>query len=386
VSYKICYIASSYYPSPGGTTPFEISRHMARLGHKVSVIVPKMGDQVDEELIDGVRVYRVNLLLRRPTRLANVIFSVKAFKILRQYTYDLIHVSFSPQQSVLPILGKLLLGTKRPRWIFHLISGSIETNRLRKYLQDRKMAIESRFFDAVLTSNDYIKRRLLGNYSRQPCFIVPIGVNLSQFKPLPQQIALNMRKRWNVGENEAVLIYVGTFTSRNLSILIEVFKEVLNFLENSKLFLVGSGEGLEDLKEIACQLGVADQVIFTGHVMYNEIPMYLCMADIAISYIPINAIYDIQPPLKTLEYLAAGLPVVATATLANRIFIKDGHNGVLVEDSVESLSDGIVKLLTDDALRRRLAVHARQSVEHLDWTKVVENFLVPAYDKILQKR
>jgi glycosyltransferase involved in cell wall biosynthesis len=105
---------------------------------------------------------------------------------------------------------------------------------------------------------------------------------------------------------------------------------------------------------------------------------------VAISPIPKNDIYDIQPPLKTLEYLASGLPIVATDTVANQIFIKDGINGILVSDDEAGLLEGIDRLLSDEKLRSSLSSNAKISASSFDWELSVRNSLEPAYHDILK--
>ena len=115
-------------------------------------------------------------------------------------------------------------------------------------------------------------------------------------------------------------------------------------------------------------------------------PAFLKLAQVAISPIPKNDIYNIQPPLKTLEYLASGLPIVATDTAANRIFIKDGINGVLVSDDEESIFNGIDRLLSDEKLRNLLSSNAKMSSSVYDWDVAVQNYLEPAYHNILRRQ
>jgi len=382
--YRICYVVSTYYPSPGATTPYEISSHVASMGHEVYVIGPRLKNQRPLGKVKNVLVYRVDVP-GRPVRFSNIILAIKAFIIILRKPPDIVHLTFSPQQFLFPLLGRLFFKLKRTRWIFHLISVSVDKNRIRRFLQNRKFRFESRFFDAVITSNEYIRDKILGKNWRNPVYLVPIGTNCDGFAN-PEPLAVQrLYDRWRIKPNQRILIYVGTMSGRNLQILIHGFKKMTEDYENVHLFIVGDGKERDDLYRLTQELGISEKVTFTGQVDYRIVPAYLKLADIAISYIPTNDIYDIQPPLKTLEYLAAGLPVVATATIANRIFIRDGYNGVLVEDSVESLSDGIVRLLNDETLQKRLAVHARQFVEHLDWTKIVKDFLIPAYEEILQK-
>ncbi|MBW2594460.1 MAG: glycosyltransferase family 4 protein [Deltaproteobacteria bacterium] len=381
---KICYVVSTFYPTPGATTPYEISSHVASRGHDVFVVAPRLKGQRRLEEVNNVVVYRVNVP-GRPVRFSNIVLALKALMIVLRKSPDIVHVTFSPQQFLLPLLGKLLFKLKKPKWIFHMISVSVDKNPMRRFLQNKKSKFESRFFDAVVTSNKYIKERMLGRNWRRPVYLVPIGVNCTRFaNPDPCDIE-ELRNKWGIKSNQCILIYVGTLSGRNLSILINAFKRVTEHHEGVRLFLVGEGEEKEKLHRLAERLNISNQVVFTGYLAYQLVPAFLKLAQIAISPIPKNDIYDIQPPLKTLEYISSGLPTVATDTLANRIFIKDGINGILVSDDEESIFNGMDRLLSDEKLRSSLSSNAKISAGSFDWDVSVGNSLEPAYRDILRR-
>ena len=215
--------------------------------------------------------------------------------------------------------------------------------------------------------------------------MVPIGVNCGQFSsPDPHKIQI-LQNQWRIKPKERILIYVGTLSGRNLSILIHAFKRVTEHYEGVRLFLVGEGEEKKKLYWLAERLDISDQVVFTGYLAYQLVPAFLKLAQIAISPIPKNDIYNIQPPLKTLEYIASGLPIIATDTVANRIFIKDGVNGILVSDDEESIFNGMDRLLLDEKLRSSLSSNAKISAGSFDWEVSVGNSLEPAYRDILRR-
>lgn len=383
-SLKICYVVSTFYPTPGATTPYEISSHVVSMGHDVFVIAPRLKSQRYLEKVNNVLVYRVNVP-GRPVRFSNMILAVNALIILSRKPPDIVHVTFSPQQFLLPLLGKLLFRLKKTKWIFHMISVSVDKNPVRRFLQNKKSKFESRFFDAVITSNKYIKERMLGRNWRRPVYLVPIGVNCMRFaNPDPCDIE-ELRNKWGIKSNQCILIYVGTLSGRNLSILIHAFKRVTEHHEGVRLFLVGEGEEKEKLHRLVARLDISEQVIFTGYLAYQLVPAFLKLAQIAISPIPKNDIYNIQPPLKTLEYIASGLPIIATDTVANRIFIKDGVNGILVSDDEESILDGIDRLLLDEKFRSLLGSNAKMSSSIYDWDVAVQNYLEPAYHDVLRR-
>src|SRR5208337_2471038 len=71
--------------------------------------------------------------------------------------------------------------------------------------------------------------------------------------------------------------------------------------------LVGKGQALSGLKGLASQLGLKDQVRFTGAVPHDQVPSYLAAIDVAL----IPRAVEYASPLKLFEYMAAGKAIVA---------------------------------------------------------------------------
>jgi glycosyltransferase involved in cell wall biosynthesis len=68
---------------------------------------------------------------------------------------------------------------------------------------------------------------------------------------------------------------------------------------------------------------------------------------VALAYVPDFPAWRYQPPLKIIEYRAIGIPIVATSVGANRDLVIEGVNGILVYDSVDSLYQGMRRIVTE---------------------------------------
>ena len=96
-----------------------------------------------------------------------------------------------------------------------------------------------------------------------------------------------------------------------------------------------------------------------------------------------HALYEAAPPLKTLEYLANGLPTVATNTAGNSLYIQHGQNGLLVADDVHSFAKGIVRLADAPELRHELSRRARAAAEPYDWRRHTLDRLLPVFEELV---
>ena len=122
-----------------------------------------------------------------------------------------------------------------------------------------------------------------------------------------------LRKSLGLKAEDHVLTYMGSFFY--FSGLAAALKEFANLVatdRNSKFLLIGGGEQDSELRKLVLDLGIQDQVVFTGFIAYQELPRYLKVADVAVSTLEPTLVANVAFPNKVLQYLAAGLPVVST--------------------------------------------------------------------------
>lgn len=142
-----------------------------------------------------------------------------------------------------------------------------------------------------------------------------------------------------------------------------------------RLLLVGSGPRADALAEQAHQLGVADHVETTGAVHPAQVPALLQRMDLATAPYPAQEGFYFSP-LKVYEYLAAGLPVVASEVGTLPALLDHGRLGTLVAPgSPTALAEAVVALRTDQDRRTALRHATRDAAEAHDWRHVVARTL-----------
>jgi len=145
--------------------------------------------------------------------------------------------------------------------------------------------------------------------------------------------------------------------------------------EPLELTLCGDGPDRHLLEQCAEDLGVADRVHFLGAVSPSDIPLVLGCFDIAVAPYPEGDHYF--SPLKVYEYMAAGLPIVASAIGEIPALLEEGECGMLVPPGdVDALAASLDRLASDAELRRMLGHRARRSAraKH-DWQVRVDRVL-----------
>lgn len=137
----------------------------------------------------------------------------------------------------------------------------------------------------------------------------------------------------------------------------------------ARLVLIGGGKGIAPVLQAADRLGVADRIEVTGPVPPQEAARRLLEATVAVAPYPRDPCFYFCP-LKVIECMAAGLPVVTTAQGDLPEIL--GQAGLLVPPGeVEALVDAVEAVLEDTSLRRRLGALARErALGEMTWQHV----------------
>ena len=150
------------------------------------------------------------------------------------------------------------------------------------------------------------------------------------------------------------------------------------------LLVVGDGPALEEVRALAAELGLGDRAVFTGRVPHADVIAYYRLIDVFVVSRPALRVTELVTPLKPLEAMALGVPVVASNLAALRELIRDGETGLLYRaGSPDALADRCALLLDDEAMRSRLADGARS------WTRTERTWaaclrgLEPAYRRAM---
>jgi glycosyltransferase involved in cell wall biosynthesis len=141
-------------------------------------------------------------------------------------------------------------------------------------------------------------QKLLGTWSS--------GVVLERFKPA------SLMHCWPVDDEPLRLIYIGAlFQERNLLALIEAVQAVRNEGYNITLDLFGEGPQKKELQVIAHQMDDGGIRVCSA-VPPSDVPRILANAHIGVLPFPDMPIFQVSSPIKLFEYMAAGMPILAT--------------------------------------------------------------------------
>jgi glycosyltransferase involved in cell wall biosynthesis len=199
---------------------------------------------------------------------------------------------------------------------------------------------------------------------------VPNGITPERLRPPNLRHVAGLRGALGIG-SEPVVLYVGTLsqTTHNVGLLLEAFGLALPAVPTARLVLVGEGEDRASLYQRAQGPDVRGRVLFAGAIDYQSVPVFFGLATCSVDPVGDDPVARARSPLKIVESLAAGVPVV-TGDVGDRAeMLAHGAAGVLVEPgSAAALAQGLITALTapeeqQSAWERR----AREQAERHTW-------------------
>ena len=203
----------------------------------------------------------------------------------------------------------------------------------------------------------------------------------------PRRFPANVQPTHRVADLFTVGFLGGLRPWHGLSLLAAAFAHLHARCPSSRLLVVGDGPERGGFESALTAHGVRQVTELTGAVAPHEVPGLLASMDAA------AAPYASHPdfyfsPLKVYEYMAAGLPVVASRVGQVAEAIRHHENGLLCPPGdAASMGAALARLAADPALRRRLGTKARQSVmtDHT-WSDVAERILHLAAESLWERR
>jgi glycosyltransferase involved in cell wall biosynthesis len=200
------------------------------------------------------------------------------------------------------------------------------------------------------------------------------GVDLRAYEDLPSRS--DCRARLGLPAERPIVAYVGRFLTltqqKGIPELIHALARVpaVEGVEPLLVCVGGPMHVAEEYRQIARGAGTSpDRLLFVDHVPHAEVPLWLRAADVgALVYPSFDHFNRYMSPLKVFEYMAAGLPILATDLPSLAHVLQHRRNAWLIQPGdVEGMADGITALLGDPALRTQLADTGRHDVAQSDW-------------------
>jgi phosphatidyl-myo-inositol dimannoside synthase len=213
----------------------------------------------------------------------------------------------------------------------------------------------------------------LGEYTRRRLAPVLDGCDLRQLAPgvdvdafHPEVDGVPVRRRHGLLNRPVVVCVSRLVPRKGQDVLIRALPRLRRRVADTALLLVGDGRDRARLERLARRCGVADHVIFTGTVPWEEVPMHFAAGDVyAMPCRTRRGGLDVEGlGIVYLEASATGLPVVAGASGGAPDAVREGETGYVVDGRApDAVGDRLGDLLEDRTSADRMGAAGRAWVE-----------------------
>jgi glycosyltransferase involved in cell wall biosynthesis len=208
------------------------------------------------------------------------------------------------------------------------------------------------------------------------------GVDLARFTPLAGEAS---RAGLGFAPGQPVVGIVANFRPvKNLQLFVRAAAHVAAAVPEARFLLVGHGSLEGELRETARSVGIAERIAFSRPDI--AVPDYLAAMSVACLSSDSESL-----PNAIMEYMACGLPVVATDVGGVSELVRDGETGYLVRTHTpQAFAEPIIRLLQDPELRaamgRRSLERARREFDSTAATRRLEQFYLEAVASVQGSR
>lgn len=386
---KVLMVATAYPRYQGDViTPWlvELIQRLQNKGIHVSMFTSSYKG-LRNQILNGVKIYRFRYFLKQYERLTheetavdrikrgplNVMLAVfyilfgtlNIIRLVKKERFDIIHIHWPFPHILFGVCAKTA-GQVRLFTTFY----GVEIRWLKQ-----KFPFLSRPFSYFINKADTITAisthtaQELDTITRKKVAIVPFSA------------AIGPRRGTTSDAKE--VIFVGRLVERKgVRFLIEAFAHVKDAIPH-RLVIIGDGPERADLEQRTHNLNLEDRIIFTGRISDEELYRHYNQC----SFIVLPAVYDAKGDIEGLgvvliEAMSYSKPAIASNAGGITDIMTDGENGFLVPPrDVHALAKAIERLATDNEMRERMGVRAKQVVDgKFSWNRITSQ-LISLYER-----
>jgi glycosyltransferase involved in cell wall biosynthesis len=392
-SLRVCAITCDCYPDDPLVR--RTAEAAASAGCSYHVICSMKEGQARDELFNGVHVHRIKLRGRQGKPLGRIsgmplgtmlvlwliflfLSSTKLTRLHIIHKFHVVHIHNLPDFLVFAALIPKFFGAQV---VLHVQDVSPELTATRATGRWRRIAValarwqehmSTAFADHVLTTGRIFKEILLKHG------VPEAKLSMIHNSADPKLFPAEKRTEPYLGEASAerpiLLMYHGTCAARcGLDVAIRAFAKARSKAPFLRLHIMGQGEALPSLKELAQTLGLADYITFFPTGPVDTVADFIEHRDIGI--IPyLNGFMDLVLPTKAYEFALMRRPMIASDTVGMRSMFRAQSIVLCAPSSADSLAEAITDLYWHPLKRAQLVLSAEADNMNYRWELMAERY------------
>lgn len=356
---RVLMVSDVYFPRINGvsTSMQTFRRAIAANGVEVQLLVPRYGDEPDEEGITRVPGRPVP---RDPEDRLMAWRTLRTATLREAASCDVIHIQtpFAAHYAGLAAARKL---AKPVLATYHTLFEEYVQYYLPLFPRAWLSGLARRFsrrqcnaLDAVIVPSKAMHARLGAYGVSTPMHVLPTGITPGDFAAGD---GAGFRAAHGIEPARPVALFVGRVAfEKNIEFLLEAVVHARAILPELLLLITGDGPAVPALKQRAASLRLNDNVRFVGYLERTTgLPDCYAAGDVFVF-----ASRTETQGLVLLEAMAMGLPVVALSAMGTADILDSGRGCITPADDPERFAEALVEILTQPELRLRLARQARE--------------------------
>ncbi|MCL1792298.1 MAG: glycosyltransferase [Oscillospiraceae bacterium] len=267
--------------------------------------------------------------------------------------------------------GVPIIYTQHTKWEYDIASAvgiPVIAKALEKYIYSNINAADDVWAVSQKTGEHIKNRGFSGEFT-----VMQNGTDFSRADADPALLE-SLSQKYEIGERAPILLFVGRMMwYKNQMLTLEALETLNKRGFDFRMFFIGDGIDLEDMKKTAREKNLHDKVFFPGRIDDRELlRAYYAKSDLFV----FPSTYD-NAPLVIREAAACGCPpLVIKNSSASEILddSKENQTAFFAEETPESVADGIEGAFSDMGRYEFVKKNAADKI-YLPWSKVIERSL-----------
>ncbi|MGX6969681.1 glycosyltransferase family 4 protein [Vagococcus bubulae] len=285
---KIGFFTDTYFPQVSGvsTSIRTLKQELEKLGHDVYIFTTTDPDakEVEPRIIRMPSIPFISFKDRRVV-IRGMLY---AYHIAKEIDLDIVHTH---TEFGVGILGKQTAKalnvpvvhtyhTMYEDYLHYIAKGKV----LKPVHVKQLSKLYTNHMSGIICPSQRVVSKLQEYGIERPMSVIPTGINVSQFKPVEEELIKNVRQTYQIDDEACLLLSVSRISyEKNIQTVLNGMPDVVREIPNVQLLIVGDGPFKAKLEKQVEELGLLDYVTFAGEIPNKDIAPFYQAADYFVS-------------------------------------------------------------------------------------------------------